>query len=196
MLYGIDDSRRYDEPKKIGDILKDIGMDQEGIQRSKKSKEAGDMFAQETMKILEANMTMTRDFDEAYEETPAIIQSIEKAYENEIHVYSKYSLSVKNHLDKKAYAAPGLIAEQQGIIKRNLTNHIAKLTQRIEKFDKTYDETCGNLRFLIKRMCDPMLVDHYNKEVNTFCTYFLKIFQALKGMVFDYHKLMENIQKK
>lgn len=75
--------KRYNEPKHISEIIKDMKMDPENIERQMKIKLSSKQFAEETIRNLEKYVDVVDKINPLYTEVTKLIISIDKYYTQE-----------------------------------------------------------------------------------------------------------------
>jgi hypothetical protein len=71
---------RYNEPRKLGDILKDMGVDSQNLEQKMKIQDACQRFAQRIMRGIQSYGFVIDSMDTFYKNASVLIMNMEEYY--------------------------------------------------------------------------------------------------------------------
>ncbi len=163
---------RYNKPKKINDILKDMKMDPESIQA--KMDVTTTTVTDHIIINLERHLHCMNKIHPIYERASALLYTIEKYY---THLYAY----IRNHKQKiKTHTVPQYLIDE----------HIHSIQKDVDVFLVEYEDIANALDTMIDEFDD---VDHAKQQIKksvAFCDLFIAISNDIDDLCLAYKEMV------
>jgi len=150
-----DFNKRYGEPKKIGDILKDMRLDKLYAETWKNTQ-----FADKIIRYLHGyNMRMTQ-LDPLYEQASIFVASFDAYFSQERKFLIEHMKKDKKH----------------HINKWDIYEYIQDIQKNLDAFEATYDTLQKNMKSIASTFVNEHDKHQHTYKVDSFCTLFMEIY--------------------
>lgn len=171
--------RRYNEPKHIGDIIKDIKMDPKNIERQMKIKLSSKKFAEETMQTLQRYADTMDKLTPLYAEVTKLIMAIDRYYTEEKTNLWRAKLSVK----------------EWTMNQKDINERIRAIEKKSDSFEFDQADINMSLRKVIRNFPSSKDKLEHTKKANAFCKLFMDIYMDLDSLCVDYGQLLRKAKR-
>lgn len=179
----MEEHKRYNEPKKIGDIINDMGCIKNKEHEKKQliniafMKLACQDHADALIKTLTTYIRVDEQFEIDAKKASALITEMETFYDHESALFLR---------DKQRI-------HEQKINKKYINDHTYATQEILEKFEEIIDWLYQDLRFIVSEFPDIEDRAVYDKKINDFCLLYRKIYDDICDINCEYQELLKMI---
>lgn len=164
----------YNEPKHIGDIIKDMKMDPESIEHQIKIKISSKKFAEEIVQTFQRYADAMDKLIPLYAETSKIIMDIDHYYTEEKANFWRAKLSI----------------QEWRMNQKDINERIHAIEIKSDSFEFDQADINMSLRKIIRKFpCSKDKLEH-TKKANAFCKLFMNIYTDLDHLCVAYGQLL------
>ena len=170
----MDESQRYNEPKKLGDIIPDIHLDWHHLEHTKKIHYDSKDFAEKILENLQKYTRIVDDLDFYYKDASKNILNIDRYHTQEKIFLSRATLSIKAwHMTQK-----------------DINARICAIQKDLDEFDTQHTAVNNVLRYFTSRFaCEDDTLE-YDEKTNAYCSLFMDIYCDLDDICEAYSNLL------
>lgn len=176
----MDKSKRYNEPKKLWDILKDMGMNAENINQKKTSEDTTKKTSANLERIMRISKKLIKQLDTIYQKATPLINSMDAYYIAE----KKYLLQARR-----------LVTEGK-LRQQDITKIMQIITENLDYFELEYHNIDKSLRKIIKKFPYPSDQQEQNKKADELNDLFIDIYSDIENILMWYSKLLHKTSNK
>lgn len=163
--------KRYNEPKKIGEIINDMKSHTPGKNRLMEI--SNKKFMQYIMNLVFAFATRIDLMEPYLKETSLIIRDIEELFQNEKKIYAKYKSLAQDH----------------NLRVSKIYDHINEIDDKLLELEHAQSYVRKQLKSVADTFPDSTDRTEYNDKINAFNHLFMEIYLDIEEIKFHFDRL-------
>lgn len=176
----MNETKRYNEPKILWDILKDMQMDTNNIERTKKIRESSKKYAEETIENLYAYASVIENIKPLYTKLNSIFEEVDTLYIKEKSLLQQTKRSIKTwHIDQK-----------------KLHENIENIENMLIMFTTEQHNINDELRKHIAHFSSSKDKKEHTIKANGFLNLFRQIYSDIYDLCIEYWNLLKQAPRK